>query len=114
MKTLANKQIDSYLLSANPAPMSFLSFQVVYHYKEEKKFIRSFNILSGGKTLKKIYLKEMILSDEKINIEAFITGELLKAIDSSLNNSVNSKEKSKTNYDARIKAANNLFSDLGL
>ena len=73
--------------------------------------------------LKKIYLKEMILSDAEINIESFITGELLKALDESSYNStfdstnINYKKstgKRKPDCDARIKAASSLFSDLGL
>jgi hypothetical protein len=106
-------QNDNFLLSAKPESLSFLKFQVIYQIKEKKKFIRSVNFLHGDKIIKKIYLKNMLPCNQDINIEPVIINLLFK--DLIENDSKVSKSKNmKPDADARIKAATNLLTDLGL
>ena len=112
MKNTCYNKLDNFLLSAKQNSLSFIKFQLVYQFKGEKKFIRSVNFLYGNKILKKIYLKELLVSDEKMDIESFITEMLLK--DRETPESKLKCNHNKTNQDARTQAAANLFSNLGI
>lgn len=107
-------QIDNFLLSSKKDSLSFINFQIVYQFRGEKKFIKSINFLYGNKILKKIYLKELLISDEKTNIESIITEMLLKDIDKQECKPKQSSNQKQTNQDARIQAAANLFTNLGI
>lgn len=122
MEPIEISKTDEYLLSGQKLDMSFLKYQMVYCLKDGVKYIKSFNIISKKKILKKVYLKELVPISLLQNPEEIIVGELFTSINESVantnstNNSYRSSNKRnpKTNRMARDKAANDLFSNLGL
>jgi len=114
MENKCLNQIDNFLLSSKTDSLSFINFQIVYQFRGEKKFIKSINFLFGNKILKKVYLKELLVSDEKTNIESIIIEMLLKDIGKQECKPKISSNHYSTDQDARIQAATNLFTNLGI
>ncbi len=122
MKTRPDKNLEGFLMSGNPEPITFLQYQIVYFYKGKEKYLKSFNILKDNKLIKKFYLKKMMLFDEKSDIQLIIMNNIFSEIlnvehKSDDRNTTSNKKKTETpkpNADARARAAANLFSEMGL
>ncbi|MDD3773057.1 MAG: hypothetical protein PHC38_10450 [Weeksellaceae bacterium] len=118
MKTELPIEIDYCLVTAKP--MSFLEYQAIYQYINEKKFLRAINILQDGKLIKKFRLEVMLPFDERLNETSIITKLLFRDIviesptSNKNSNKRNNRKKTKVNKNARTKAASNLFTSLGL
>lgn len=110
-----NKSDNSFLMSTKPIPLSFLKYQMVYQFKDNLKYLKSFNILKEDKILRKYYLDELVLFDDKLKIEEIILHRLLSETEVKVNNTKSTKPKrKKPDLEARSQAASELFSNLGL
>lgn len=114
METI-NKPGNSFLMSTNPIPLSFLKYQLIYQFKNNLKYLKSFNILLENKILKKYYLDELVIFNDKLNIEEVISNRIICESEVKKNNYKSTKpNKKKTDSKARSQAACELFSNLGL
>ena len=118
MKTSKPLEVNYCLLTAKP--LSFLQYQSVYQYINEKKYLRAINILKDGIQVQKYRLEVLIPFDEALN-ESSIVARLLLGdyVEERLSSKKENKKRStgskpKVSKDARTKAANNLFTSLGL
>ena len=118
MKTDAPIEANFYLMSAKP--LSFLKYQAVYQLIDGERFLRSINFLKQGKVITKFRLQEMLLFDDKLDINEIIIQLVFRdhnTEQSSISKSSNKKRPGfgkNVDQNARNKAACNLFTSLGI
>jgi hypothetical protein len=119
MKAQLVKRNEDYLISSSVKALAFLSYQTVYCIKNGEKFLKSFNIVHNGKTIRKFYLEEMMPLSQCHNPETIILQHLFpeenaEKTDKKTNSKKKTNAKAKPDSQARQKAASDLFSHLGL
>lgn len=107
------------LVAAKPRPLDMFFYQPVFSYRNERKYLKSVNILKGKQILKKIYLDTLHEYSKETNIEALITELLIKNLTGTGDEKEEQKSKAKKrkqqpDRDARAKAATTFFETLGI
>lgn len=107
------------LVAANPRPLDMFFYQPVFSFHNERKYLKSVNLLKGKQILKKIYLDNLYEYSEETNIEEFITEILIKNLTEAKDKKEKQNGKTKQNAhqpdrNARAKAAATLFDTLGI
>jgi hypothetical protein len=106
---------DSFLMSSNAIPFTSLKYQLVYQIKENKKYLKSFNILLGNKTLKKYYFDALVLLDENVKVEELIFNRIMNEKEPvEVKPKSSNRPKKKVDSKARSTAAADLLSTFGL
>lgn len=106
--------METILLASAIKPLMFIQYQVVYEIKQGEKYVRSFNLLSNGKILKKVYLDHLIKAEDESEIE-MITSEMIRNVIYEKGNKKFSKsgktqrKKSSVDHAARVKAAHDIL-----
>jgi hypothetical protein len=106
------KKHDEILLATKPKPLTLFDYQPVFCYCQNRKFLRSVNILFKGKILKKLYLDSYHETSEEADINETIA-MLLKEIFTEVKQQTKKKNKTE-NKVARENAAKELFETLNL
>ncbi len=110
------KKHDEMLLATKPKPLTLFDYQPVFCYYQNRKFLKSVNILFKGKILKKLYLDSYLETSKEADINEAIA-MLLKDIFTEVKHQTKKKNKtnSKTeNRVARENASKELFETLNL
>lgn len=119
MQAKVIKRNEDYLISGSIKAMAFLSYQTVYCIKNGETFLKSFNIVHNGKTIRKFYLETIIPlpqchNPEQIILQQIFPKEKAEKADKETKSKKKEKVKTKADSQARQQAANDLFIQLGL
>ena len=119
------------LVSSEKKPLSFISYELVFEFINDKRYLRSFNLTDRqGKLIKKYYLSQLILCDENLQMERVVSEYILldilnkSSVEPQSGKTSVSGKKGKRNWNHKIEnvkknpeifeSVNNFYKNLGI